>query len=95
MEEITVGVEGVRKLLCNLKVDKATGPDGIPAFILKNAANELAPILTKLFQLSLTSGEFPTDWKCAWVVPIFKKGERHLASNYRPVSLTSIVCKVM
>lgn len=95
MDEIRVGEEGVRKLLCSLKIDKATGPDTIPAFILKSAADELAPVLTKLFQLSLDTGDVPSDWRNAWVVPIFKKGERHLASNYRPVSLTSIVCKVL
>ena len=95
MDEIQVSEAGVRKLLRNLKIDKATGPDSIPAFILKTAADELTPFLTRLFQLSLNSGEVPPDWLFAWVVPIFKKGERHLAANYRPVSLTSIVCKVL
>ena len=95
MDKISVSEKGVRKLLLNLKVDKATGPDTIPAFILKSAADELSPVLTKLFQLSLDTGEVPPDWRHAWVVPIFKKGDRHLASNYRPVSLTSIVCKVL
>ena len=95
MDEILISSNGVKKLLKNLKTDKATGPDSIPAFILKTAAEELAPILAKLFQLSLDTGDVPSDWRNAWVVPIFKKGERHLASNYRPVSLTSIVCKVL
>ena len=48
-----------------------------------------------LFQLSLDQGEIPTDWKEALVVPIFKKGGKHQASNYRPVSLTSITCKLL
>lgn len=95
MDDIQVGEGGVRKLLRNLQTAKATGPDSIPAFILKTAADELAPILTRLFQLSLDSGEVPTDWRHAWVVPIFKKGERHLAANYRPVSLTSITSKIL
>lgn len=95
MEAIQVNTEGVRKLLLNLKVDKATGPDSIPAFILKTASDELAPMLTRLFQLSLETGEVPHDWRQAWVVPIFKKGERHIAANYRPVSLTSITCKIL
>jgi hypothetical protein len=95
MDNIQVGEDGVRKLLRNLQTGKATGPDSIPAFILKTAADELAPVLTKLFQLSLDSGEVPADWRNAWVVPIFKKGERHLAANYRPVSLTSIICKIL
>eukprot|EP00745_Piridium_sociabile_P022913 TRINITY_DN35723_c0_g2_i2.p1 TRINITY_DN35723_c0_g2~~TRINITY_DN35723_c0_g2_i2.p1 ORF type:complete len:257 (-),score=48.22 TRINITY_DN35723_c0_g2_i2:83-853(-) len=95
MAQIQVSEGGVLKLLRNLKISKATGPDSIPAFILKTAAVELAPIFTRLFQVSLDSGLVPHDWRQAWVVPIFKKGERHLAANYRPVSLTSITCKVL
>ena len=95
MDDITVSEKGIRTLLQNLQPNKATGPDGIPAFLLKSAANELAPILTKLFQHSLDVGEVPADWREAWVVPIFKKGDRHLPANYRPVSLTSIVCKLL
>ena len=52
-------------------------------------------MLTGLFQHSLDTGEVPPDWRNAWVVPIFKKGEKHLASNYRPVSLTSVTCKIL
>ena len=48
-----------------------------------------------LFQLSLDQGEIPTDWKEALVVLIFKKGDKHQASNYRPVFLTSITCKLL
>lgn len=95
MDDIHIDEGGVRKLLRNLKTDKATGPDSIPAFILKMAADQLAPILVRLFQLSLDTGEVPLDWRQAWVVPIFKKGERHLAANYRPVSLISITCKIL
>ena len=95
MDSIRVYYKGVLKLLRDLKTHKATGPDELPAFILKTAANQLAPILTRLYQFSLDSGEAPTDWRNAHIVPVFKKGEKHLPSNYRPVSLTSIVCKVL
>jgi hypothetical protein len=57
--------------------------------------DELAPILTQLYQYSLAEGEIPSDWRDARIVPVFKKGEKHLPSNYRPISLTSIVCKVL
>ena len=86
---------GVLMLLRDLKIHKATGPDEVPAFILKSAASQLSPILTRLYQHSLHNGEVPTDWKNAHIVPVFKKREKHLPSNYRPVSLTSIVCKVL
>ena len=95
MSNITVNWKGVHKLLMNLKTKKATRTDEIPAFILKAAATELAPALANLFQLSLDLGEIPQDWREASVVPLFKKVDRHLASNYRPVSLTSITCKLL
>ena len=95
MEDIKINSKGVHKLLKNLKPHKATGPDSIPSFILKAVADQLAPILTELYQTSLNTGEVPQDWKDAHVVPLFKTDERHLASIYRSVSLTSITCKVM
>ena len=55
----------------------------------------IAPILRYIFSRSLSTGEIPDDWRKANVAPIYKKGEKYLASNYRPVSLTCICCKVM
>jgi hypothetical protein len=95
MPLIKVDWKGVHKLLINLRPHKATGPDSIPSFILKAAATELAPALAKFFQLSLDLGQIPDDWREAEVVPIFKKGDKHQAANYRPVSLTSITCKLL
>ena len=63
MQDITVDWKGVHKLLKNLKTHKANGPDEIPAFILKTAADELALVLAMLFQLSLDIGEIPQDWE--------------------------------
>jgi nitrate reductase gamma subunit len=51
-------------------------------------------ILTQIYRHSLDIGAVPQDWSDAWVVPIFKKGERHIPANYRPVSLTSIAIVV-
>jgi hypothetical protein len=87
--------KGVVKLLQNLKVNKAPGPDDLPAYILKELADEVAPILTAIFTQSLQQGSLPRDWLKANVAPIFKKGNKNLAVNYRPVSLTCICCKVM
>ena len=86
---------GVQKLLANLKPNKATGPDDIPPRILKETAEEITPILTLIFQRSIDTGSLPTDWKKANVSPIYKKGDRTKASNYRPVSLTSVCCKIL
>ena len=95
LDPIQMQCKGVHKLLKDLKIHKATGPDGIPAFILKTTADQIAPILTRLNQFSLDAGEVATDWKNAHIVPIFKKGEKHLPSNYHPVSLTFVVCKML
>ena len=95
MHDITVNLNGVKKLLKNLKPYKASGPDGIPTYILRAAAEELAPMMTRLFQSSLDTGLVPTEWRRANIVPLFKKGLKHLTSNYRPVSLTSVACKVL
>ena len=63
--------------------------------MLKELANEIAPALTELFNKSLEEGVVPLDWRVAAVSPIFKKGKKCMAENYRPVSLTSNVCKVL
>ena len=52
-------------------------------------------MLASIFQQSLKSGQVPSDWRTANVVPIFKKGDRSKPANYRPVSLTAICCKLM
>ena len=62
-------------------VDKASGLDGVPTYILRELSHELAPILASLFKQSLDQGQLPNDWIKANVVPIFKKGKRSLASN--------------
>ncbi len=93
--DIHIGTQGVLKLLKNIKAHKATGPDGIPGRFLKEYAEELTTMMTTIFQASIHQGQVPSDWKAASIVPIFKKGDKHQASNYRPVSLTSIACKLL
>ena len=92
---IHINIEGVEQLLLGLKSHKAPGPDMIPANLLIKLAHQLAPVLTLLFQVSLDQGQLPEDWKIANVIPVYKKGSRSCSSNYRPISLTSIYCKVM
>ena len=95
IEEITITEPGVFALLSQTDPNKAGGPDNIPARILKELAYQLTPMLTHLFQQSLTTGDIPQEWKSAFVTPLFKKGKRYDPSNYRLVSLTSIVCKTL
>ena len=85
----------MRKILLQLKVDKSPGPDNIHPYFLKETANELAIPLNIIFNKSLESSEIPDEWKKGKITALFKKGSKKVASNYRPVSLTSIVYKCL
>lgn len=86
---------GVAALISKLPAGKAPGPDGITSLMLKKTLPCSAKILSILFNFSIEKGEVPEDWRVAAVVPIPKTGKRDDPSNYRPVSLTSIPCKLM
>ncbi len=85
----------VRKGIQKLKKNSAPGPDGITTRFLIVTAFESALPLSLIFNKSMDSSEVPADWPTANVTPIFKNGSRKKASNYRPVSLTSIPGKLM
>jgi len=76
-------------------VSKACGPDGITQYLLKITAEFIAPSLSKLMNASLNSDVLPFDWLSANIVPIHNQNDKHLPENYRPISLTSVVVKVM
>ena len=95
LRNITVTEGDVSKCIDKLKVNKSPGPDTISPRIFKEGKNELVKPLTSIFNKSLQSGSMPDEWKLANVTPIFKKGSKSLPSNYRPISLTSVVCKVL
>ena len=95
MEDIVVTKEGVTKLLKGLNPSKALGPDELHPRVLKELATELGPIFAHLFQQSIDSGDVPKEWTLANISPLFKKGDRSLACNYRPVSLTCVPCKLL
>jgi hypothetical protein len=95
ISKLTIKPDGVLKLLKDININKAKGPDILPNIILKNCANELANGLSCIFHLSIDTGELLRDWRYANVTPVFKKGDRHSAENYRPVSLTSVPSKIL
>jgi hypothetical protein len=90
-----IGQTGVAKLIKDLKNGKAPGPDGIRKEDLTVNIEANSAILTLIFQYSLDKRKVPSDWKMANVVPVFKGGDKKLPSNYRPISLTSICCKLL
>ena len=85
----------VRKILSNINSNKAYGPDGIHGKLLKNCAVGLAYPLSLLFHSCYNIGTLPREWKLGHIVPIYKKGDKHEVSNYRPISLTCIIMKVL
>ena len=95
MAPIIVTSHGVLKALQRLDPSKAAGPDQIQSRMLKSSAEHIAPVLASLYQQSIQEGNIPDDWRNANVIPIYKKGDRTQASNYCPVSLTSITSKIL
>lgn len=91
--EITTAI--VLEKLLQLKPYKAPGIDELNSTMLREVATAIAPLLSEIFADSMETGEVPLDWKSANVTPIYKKGIKSQPSNYRPVSLTSHISKVM
>ena len=81
--------------LRNLKLNKAAGMDGIHTNTLKALSEEISLLLCMIFRKSLDDGVVPLYWRAADVVPLYKKTVKNHPSNYRPVSLTSVVCKIL
>ena len=81
--------------LTSLNCDKCPGSDGLHPWVLKHCSDTLSKPLSLLYSQSFTTGSLPADWKQANVTPIFKNGIKSKAANYRPVSLTSQVCKIL
>ena len=89
IKDLKITEFGVFKLLDKIEVSKASGPDCIPGRIFQNLARDLAPVLHFIFEQSLSTGDLPAEWTLANVRPIFKKGSKLQAVNYRPVFLVS------
>ena len=85
----------VRLEILRLNVNKSCGPDNVHPKMLIELVDILAGPLSLLLNKTIEEGDIPADWKLAWVSPVYKKGSKNKAENYRPISLTSIVCKLM
>ena len=93
--DIDFSASRIKPLLDNLDINKAQGPDAISGAVLKNYSKTLAYPLSILFTLTYNTGYIPQEWKLANVVPVFKKDNKNKVTNYRPISLTSLVMKVL
>ena len=95
ISDLRVTPKAVEDKLKALETSKAQGPDGIPPKVLKELSSELATPICLIFNKSLETGKLPEEWKTAEVTAIFKKGSKSDPGNYRPVSLTCVLCKVL
>ena len=94
LDHINVTEEEINDVIVNLDPNKASGPDSISNKMIKNVARAISKPLCILFNRSLREGIFPDIWKLGNLVPLFKKGDRSISSNYRPVSLLSSIGKI-
>ena len=95
MNKLELNEEGIRNLLSQVDSKKSPGPEGVPAFVISKLANELSPLLLAFFSKSLEECTVPASWKIANVTPVPKKGRKTKPDDFRPISLTSIFCKVL
>jgi hypothetical protein len=94
LDNLFVDEEEVRKVICDLNVSKAMGPDGIGNRFIKELVDSILTPLTEFYNYSLEYGVFPSKWKRYNIMPLFKKGDKTVPMNYRPVSLLSCLSKV-
>ena len=85
----------IEKKIKRMKDNKSPRVDGIPPKLLKEIVEQISTPIAKVFNLSLVEGIVPSEWKEANITPLFKKGLRNKPENYRPVSSTSVVCKLL
>jgi Reverse transcriptase (RNA-dependent DNA polymerase)/Endonuclease-reverse transcriptase len=95
LSNITITRDLIVRKIDKLRKESAPGPDNIHPHFMKETKIEISEPLMTIYRKSIDTGIVPEDWKTARVTPIFKKGTKTQACNYRPVSLTSVPCKIL
>ena len=95
IDSLLCSEEEVLHLLETIDISKSNGADRISGRMLKATAASIAAPVTKLFNLSISTGIFPNKWKLAAVIPIPKSSDTASPSNYRPVSLLPVLSKIL
>lgn len=95
VSDIYISLSDIVRELKQLDVTKGPGPDGLPPIFLKLTAESISKPIFLLYRLSLHKGEIPLIWKTANVTPVFKSGSKNDVTNYRPISLLSVLSKVL
>ena len=92
---LNITEDAIREKLNKLKINKSPGPDSMHPRVLHEVREALVKPFTTIFKCSVRTGTLPGPWKDANITAIHKKGDKHVAGNYRPVSLTSVACKLL
>ena len=85
----------IAKKIKAMKDNKSPGVDGIPPKLLMETVEQISISLARVFNLSLKEGDVQFEWKEENIISLFKEGSRNKSDNYRPVSLTSVICKIL
>ena len=94
LKDIIISPQTVLNALRSIPPKTSNTPDNFPGFLLRKIGPTISKFLSLLFNLSLSSNEIPLQWKTALVSAIHKKGSKHSPNNYRPISLTSVICRL-
>ena len=94
MEDFSINISDVKHSLHTLKDKMTRTPEKIPSYFLKRIAPSISQFLVHFFNSCLYFNFVPYQWKTAIVIPIFKKGDKNVPNNYRPISLTSSLCRL-
>ena len=95
INDITITIKDITDAIKEIPTYAAPGPDKLPAVVLKECADQLAEAILKIWRKSIDIGQVPDSLKLQTIIPLFKKGSKSLAENYRPVSLTSHLIKLL
>ena len=93
--QLVVTPEVVANTINNMKENKSPGVDGIAPKILKETVEQMCTPLAHVFNMSLQEGIAPFEWKEAIIIHLFQTCSRNMSVHYRPVSLTSVICKLL
>ena len=95
LESVDFTVENVFAAIKKLKAGGSSGPDGFPPVLFKKLAGIVAEPLSLIFNSFMSVGKIPREWAHAIVTPVYKSGSASSVSNYRPISLTPVACKII
>jgi len=95
LDDIEFSLLDIDNILKNLPNNNCCAEDGISYTLLKACHSSITPFLSDIFRLSLDTGILPQSWKVSYITPVFKKGDKNNAENYRPISITSTICRVL